>query len=173
MAVSASLRSAWVLRAACFSPVPALACVAVLLASGSAGCAAPARMGQRWSAPRTAATGQAWPAATPTQGPPAVAPPPAAAAAAPAHRGFCTSEFQAQFGWPDPEKAARVCQCESRGNPRALSRNGLYAGLFQFSVESWRRTGGGDVFDPWANSAQAYRLFARKGWRPWPTCGRE
>lgn len=37
---------------------------------------------------------------------------------------------------------------------RALSRNGLYAGVFQFSRATWAGVGGGDPF-----------------FRPWPTCG--
>lgn len=86
--------------------------------------------------------------------------------------GYCSPGFQARFGWPDPEKAARVCRCESSGNPRALSRNRLYAGLFQFSRETWQSVGGGDPYDPITNSEHAYRLWRRRGWRPWPTCGR-
>jgi hypothetical protein len=86
--------------------------------------------------------------------------------------GYCSASYQARFGWPDPEKAARVCRCESNGNPRAVSRNGLYAGLFQFSRETWQSAGGGDPFDPMTSSARAYQLFRRRGWRPWPVCGR-
>jgi hypothetical protein len=87
--------------------------------------------------------------------------------------GYCSASYQARFGWPDPEKAARVCRCESKGNPRVVSHNGLYAGLFQFSRATWQSVGGGgDPFDPASNSAHAYRLWRRSGWAPWPTCGR-
>ncbi len=86
--------------------------------------------------------------------------------------GYCSRTYQAQFGWPDPDKAARVCRCESRGNPRIVSRNGLYAGLFQFSRATWQSVGGGDPFDPATNSERAYRLWRRRGWKPWPVCGR-
>ena len=86
--------------------------------------------------------------------------------------GYCSPSYQARFGWPDPEKAARVCRCESKGNPRAVSHNGLYAGLFQFSRATWRSTGSGDPFDPTSNSEHAYRLWSRRGWSPWPVCGR-
>lgn len=85
---------------------------------------------------------------------------------------YCSAAYQARFGWPDAERAARVCRCESHGNPRAVSRNGLYAGLFQFSRATWRSVGGGDPFDPETNSEHAHRLWTRRGWRPWPTCGR-
>ena len=87
--------------------------------------------------------------------------------------GYCSASYQAQFGWPDPVKAAHVCRCESKGNPRAVSHNGLYAGLFQFSRATWQSVGrDGDPFDPASNSEHAYRLWRRRGWGPWPTCGR-
>jgi len=86
--------------------------------------------------------------------------------------GYCSASYQARFGWPDPDKAARVCRCESGGNPRVVSRNGLYAGLFQFSRSAWQSAGGGDPFDPATNSERAHRLWERRGWRPWPSCGR-
>jgi hypothetical protein len=86
--------------------------------------------------------------------------------------GYCSAGYQARFGWPDPEKAARVCRCESNGNPRIVSRNGLYAGLFQFSRATWQSAGGGDPFDPATNSEHAHRLWLRRGWKPWPVCGR-
>ena len=84
---------------------------------------------------------------------------------------YCSAGYQSQFGWPDPDKASRVCRCESNGNPRALSRNGLSAGLFQFSRATWAGVGGGDAFDPVTNSEHAFRLWQRRGFRPWPTCG--
>lgn len=85
---------------------------------------------------------------------------------------YCSASYQAAVGWPDPEKASRVCACESRGNPRALSRDGLYAGLFQFSRGTWESVGGGDAFDPRTNSEHALRLWKKRGWQPWPVCGR-
>lgn len=85
---------------------------------------------------------------------------------------YCSADYQRQFGWADPEKAARVCRCESHGDPRAVSKNGLYAGLYQFSRASWSALGPGDPFDPATNSEHAHRLWRRQGWRPWPTCGR-
>jgi len=86
--------------------------------------------------------------------------------------GYCSASYQAQFGWADPAKAAKVCRCESGGNPRAVSRNKLYAGLFQFSRETWVSVGGGDPFDPATSSEHAHRLWRRRGWKPWPVCGR-
>jgi len=90
--------------------------------------------------------------------------------ATPPPTGYCSPAFQAQFGWPDPNDAALVCNCESRGNPRALAPGARYAGLFQFSPSTWKDTGGGDVFDPYTNSRNAFRLWQKRGWRPWPSC---
>gem|GEM_PF-3040932 len=87
--------------------------------------------------------------------------------------GYCSARFQASIGWPDPDRAARVCRCESSGNPRAVSRDGRYAGLFQFSRQSWEALGGGDVFDPRLNSERALQLWRARGWTPWPRCGRQ
>lgn len=86
--------------------------------------------------------------------------------------GYCSESFQRSVGWPDPERAARVCQCESSGNPRAVSPNGRYAGLFQFSRASWESLGGGDIFDPRLNSQRALQLWSKRGWKPWPSCSR-
>lgn len=119
----------------------------------ASGCAAPQRSGVQ----------------SPGHVPPAPESPPPAAS----NVKYCSAQFQAQFGWDDPAKAARVCQCESSGNAKARSKNGLYVGLFQFSADAWRGLGGGDPFDPWLNSHHAHKLWTRKGWRPWPHCGRK
>lgn len=103
--------------------------------------------------------------------PPTTGSPPRSASA-PAPR-YCSPEYQSQFGWPDPAKAARVCACESSGRPNARSANGRYLGLFQFSEDAWRSLGGGDPFDPWTNSHHAHALWSKKGWKPWPHCGRK
>lgn len=87
--------------------------------------------------------------------------------------GFCSAEFQAQFGWPDPARAATICQCESGGRSHAVSANGKYRGLFQFSEATWKHWGSGSVFDPYDNSAAAFRLFTKRGWKPWPHCSRK
>ncbi|MBI5534250.1 MAG: transglycosylase family protein [Deltaproteobacteria bacterium] len=119
--------------------------------------------------PRYASTYPA--SAPPTPEPPTPAPPPEPSSPPPV--SYCSAAYQKQFGWPDPEKAARVCKCESSGNPKAVSPNGKYRGLFQFGESGWQAQGGGDIFDPWTNSHHAHRLFLRKGWRPWPHCGRD
>ena len=37
---------------------------------------------------------------------------------------------------------AALARCESGGNPRAVSSNGLYYGLYQFSIGTWQSVGG-------------------------------
>jgi peptidoglycan hydrolase-like protein with peptidoglycan-binding domain len=66
-----------------------------------------------------------------------------------------------------------IAQCESGGNPRAISPNGLYRGKYQFSVGTWRAVGG--TGDPakapeWRQDRLALRLYRRSGTSPWPNC---
>jgi uncharacterized protein YabE (DUF348 family) len=69
---------------------------------------------------------------------------------------------------------AALASCESGGNPRSVSGGGLYRGLYQFSIGSWRGVGGaGDPINASA-SEQTYRaqlLYARSGRAAWPVCG--
>src|SRR4051794_37441936 len=41
-----------------------------------------------------------------------------------------------------PPVLKRIAQCESHGNPRAVSPGGQYRGKFQFSLASWKEYGG-------------------------------
>jgi peptidoglycan hydrolase-like protein with peptidoglycan-binding domain len=73
----------------------------------------------------------------------------------------------------DPRLAA-IAQCESEGDPRAVSANGRYFGKYQFSLKTWRSVGGkGNPVD--ASEAEqdrrAAKLLARDGTKPWPVCG--
>lgn len=74
-----------------------------------------------------------------------------------------------------PRVLREIAECESGGDPRAVSANGLYRGKFQFSRETWKAVGGrGD--DP-AKASEAHqdrmalRLYRRSGVAPWPACG--
>jgi hypothetical protein len=67
-----------------------------------------------------------------------------------------------------------IAWCESHNNPRAVSSNGAYRGLYQFSFSTWRVVGGSG--DPAAapRSEQTWRawvLLKNHGSGHWPVCG--
>ncbi len=69
----------------------------------------------------------------------------------------------------------RIAQCESGGNPKAVSPDGRYRGKYQFSRATWRALGGkGDPAK--ASEAEQDRraraLYDREGTKPWPACSR-
>lgn len=74
---------------------------------------------------------------------------------------------------PSPELQA-IAQCESGGNPGAISSTGQYRGKYQFSRETWRGMGGeGDPASA-PESEQDRRaadLYEQSGSSPWPSCG--
>jgi len=68
----------------------------------------------------------------------------------------------------------RIAQCESGGNPRAISPGGLYRGKYQFSRDTWRNLGGtGDpaAAPEWLQDRLALKLYRQAGASPWPNCG--
>lgn len=69
---------------------------------------------------------------------------------------------------------AKIAQCESGGDPTAVSSSGRYRGKYQFSRATWRGLGGKG--DPAAapesvQDAMAAKLLAQRGTAPWPVCG--
>jgi hypothetical protein len=69
---------------------------------------------------------------------------------------------------------AKIAQCESGGNPTAVSSSGHYRGKYQFSRATWREYGGsGDpAAAPEAEQDRiAAALLAARGTSPWPVCG--
>lgn len=69
----------------------------------------------------------------------------------------------ADYFGDQPDKAFRVVQCESRWDPTAYNAAGPYVGLFQVYRGSTSAR---------QNVADARRMFERRGWQPWPVCGR-
>ncbi len=79
--------------------------------------------------------------------------------------------------WPAElvDDALAVIWCESRGDPDALNPASGAAGLFQFLPSTWDSASasagwsGADVFDPEANIAVAYWLYAAydEPWQQW------
>jgi peptidoglycan hydrolase-like protein with peptidoglycan-binding domain len=67
----------------------------------------------------------------------------------------------------------RIAQCESGGNPRAISSGGMYRGKYQFSRATWQNLGGtGDpaAAPEWLQDRLALKLYNRAGTAPWPNC---
>jgi hypothetical protein len=72
-----------------------------------------------------------------------------------------------------PAILRQIAECESGGNPRAISPGGQYRGKYQFSRETWRNLGGsGDPADApeWLQDRLALKLYRLRGTAPWPNC---
>jgi hypothetical protein len=70
---------------------------------------------------------------------------------------------------------ARIAQCESGGDPTAVSADGTYRGKYQFTRSTWAQMGGSG--DPAAapeaeQDKRAAALYAAQGATPWPVCGK-
>jgi hypothetical protein len=67
-----------------------------------------------------------------------------------------------------------IGQCESGGDPAAVSADGTYRGKYQFDYGTWASIGGhGDPASA-PEAEQDYRaalLYEQGGSSPWPTCG--
>ena len=66
-----------------------------------------------------------------------------------------------------------IAECESGGDPSAVSAGGTYRGKYQFSLGTWRSLGGkGDPAKAaeWLQDRLALRLYRRSGNSPWPNC---
>jgi peptidoglycan hydrolase-like protein with peptidoglycan-binding domain len=72
-----------------------------------------------------------------------------------------------------PAILRQIAECESGGNPRAVSPGGTYRGKYQFSRTTWRNLGGtGDPADApeWLQDRLALKLYRQNGTAPWPNC---
>jgi len=68
---------------------------------------------------------------------------------------------------------AKIAQCESGGNPTAVSPSGQYRGKYQFSQATWEALGGtGDpaAADENVQDMYAAGLYNQRGLAPWPAC---
>jgi hypothetical protein len=72
-----------------------------------------------------------------------------------------------------PAVLQRIAQCESGGNPRAVSADGRYRGKYQFDIATWESLGGtGDPAEA-PESVQdrlAVKLYRQRGTAPWGNC---
>ena len=67
-----------------------------------------------------------------------------------------------------------LAACESGGDAGIVSANGLYHGLYQFDVQTWRSVGGSGLPSQASAAEQTQRaqaLYADRGAQPWPVCG--
>ncbi len=72
-----------------------------------------------------------------------------------------------------PAALKRIAQCESGGNPRAVSRDGRYRGKFQFDMATWRSLGGKGDPAKASEATQdrlALKLYRQRGTAPWANC---
>ena len=86
--------------------------------------------------------------------------------------GVDPDEPRASSASVDPRLEA-IAQCESGGDPKAVSADGRYYGKYQFSRTTWRTVGGRG--NPAAateaeQDRRAAKLLARDGTAPWPNC---
>jgi hypothetical protein len=84
-------------------------------------------------------------------------------------RPFSSSSVQSGV----PTVLRRIAECESGGDPAAVSRSGRYRGKYQFSLGTWRDLGGeGDPASApeWLQDRLALRLYRLRGSSPWPNC---
>jgi hypothetical protein len=68
-----------------------------------------------------------------------------------------------------------LANCEAGGRPDAVSANGLYYGMYQFSLPTWASVGGTGLpsqASPEEQTMRAQMLQARSGWGQWPACAR-
>jgi Transglycosylase-like domain/Putative peptidoglycan binding domain len=72
-----------------------------------------------------------------------------------------------------PRILQRIAECESGGDPTAVSRSGRYRGKYQFSMDTWQSLGGeGDPAKApeWLQDRMALKLYRGSGTTPWPNC---
>lgn len=76
---------------------------------------------------------------------------------------------------PTEEQWAALRNCESGGDYHIVSASGKYRGAYQFDFGTWNSLGGsGDpaAAGPAEQDYRAKLLYAQRGARPWPVCGR-
>ena len=75
---------------------------------------------------------------------------------------------------PPSRTLEAIAHCESRGDPTAVSADGVYRGKYQFDLTTWQSLGGsGDpaLASEREQDRRARTLAAERGSTPWPVCG--
>jgi hypothetical protein len=73
-----------------------------------------------------------------------------------------------------PPHLEAIAQCESGGDPTAVSADGMYHGKYQFSVATWQAVGGAGLPSQAPEAEQDMRavmLYEQSGPGQWPVCG--
>lgn len=80
--------------------------------------------------------------------------------------------------WSTSRGTWRVFNCESHWNPKAVNPSGKYRGLIQADATFWKDWHGlqfaprPDLATTQQQLQVAYWAWLKRGWSPWPTCGR-
>jgi hypothetical protein len=80
---------------------------------------------------------------------------------------------QGSSGTELPRILRLIAECESGGDPTAVSAGGGYRGKYQFSMGTWSNMGGeGDPAEApeWLQDRIALKLYRQAGTSPWPNC---
>jgi Transglycosylase-like domain/Putative peptidoglycan binding domain len=88
--------------------------------------------------------------------------------------GIAARESSVRSGGRVASILARIAECESGGDPTAVSANGRYFGKYQFSKPTWRAVGGRGNPAAASEAEQDKRariLYRQRGAAPWPVCG--
>lgn len=121
------------------------------------------------------------PAPTPVPTPkptPEPTPQPTAEPTSEPQNSYSKSEVKQQIrqAWKgDDDEAIEVVDCETGGSfdPTIHDSSGTYHGLWQFTLKTYRRSGGsGDPHNdsPAEQTRVAWNLYQQRGWDPWPAC---
>jgi hypothetical protein len=88
-------------------------------------------------------------------------------------RPFSSRSLSSGRSGSTPRILRLIAECESGGNPTAVSAGGRYRGKYQFSMKTWEAMGGeGDPAEApeWLQDRIALKLYRRAGTSPWPNC---
>lgn len=91
-----------------------------------------------------------------------------------ARRAELKRKFRSLPGSVTRETLESIAECESGGDPRIISSNGLYHGKYQFHPDTWESVGGKGLPSEAPEPEQDYRaalLYERSGPGQWPVCG--
>ena len=146
-----------------------LPCAAVILAA--AGALSLVALDAPSSAPSVSPAA----AAAPSTSPAPTTHPTWRTSATPAAVSTAATAAKRDGGRPTRRQWRALADCESSNRPRVVSPNGLYFGLYQFDLSTWRGVGGRGLPTKASRREQLKRariLFADRGTQPWPTCGK-